>query len=403
VETYLRIAEHLSLIVEKGRLYKELIDTKHQLKARNEFIQGVFGRYTSEGIASQILASPEALKMGGETRKISILMSDLRGFTDGCRELDPQQVVRLLNIHLGAMADVIIRNRGTIDEFQGDSVLAIFGAPVPAEDHARQALACALSMQRAMEGVDRQLVEAGLPVLELGIGVHTGEVVVGNIGSKKRAKYGIVGPPVNLVSRIQACTSGGQILCSEDTLREAGDAAELDERVEIRAKGFPEPVVSFSVCGLRDRPELSIPARAEALVTLAEALPIRLQVLQEKQIGEIALRGELSKLSHTGAEIRSVAQLGCPFQSREQEKACPMLRVSRLSELLLFVHPPGSIDCEERIYARVTRVLSDRDLRVRFSSLSPTARQLLDRLLAGDHARLPLRLCREPTQGVTEA
>jgi adenylate cyclase len=257
-------------------------------------------------------------------------------------------------------------------------------------------------MQRAMGGVDTQLREAGLPVLELGIGVHTGEVVVGNIGSKKRAKYGIVGPPVNLVSRIQACTSGGQILCSEDTLREVGDSAEFDERVEIRAKGFPEPVVVFSVCGLRDQPELSISKRAEALVTLAEPLPIRLQVLEAKQIGEIALQGEISKLSHTEAEIRSVTQLGCPFQSPLQEEACPLLRVSRLSELLLFVHPPGTVDGAERIYARVARLLSDHVLRVRFSSLSATARPLLDRLLATEHDRPPLAF-REPAPGITEA
>jgi hypothetical protein len=127
-----------------------------------------------------------------------------------------------------------------------------------------------------------------------------------------------------------------------------------------------------------------------------------LQVLEAKQIGEIALQGELSKLSHTEAEIRSVAQLGCPFQSPAQEKACPLLRISRLSELLLSVHPPGSINCEERIYARVVRLLNDQDLRVRFSSLSPTARQLLDRLLAGDHARPPLAF-RAPAPRITEA
>ena len=315
-------------------------------------------------------------------------MSDLRGFSDLCVRLDPQQVVHLLNTHLGAMTDVIIEYGGTIDEFLGDSILAIFGAPIPVEDGARRALACALSMQRAMGAVNAQLMEEGLPALDVGIGVHTGEVVVGNIGSQKRAKYGIVGPPVNLVSRIQACTCSGQILCSEATLQEAGDSVEFDERLELRAKGFPEPIMAFSVCGFRDQPELSIRKPVEPLVTLTKALPLRFQAVEEHQIGEVTFQGELSKLSHAEAVIRSVAQVGVSFQPLPPEKACPLLRVSRLSDLVLLVSPPGDGGCEERIYARVTQVLSDQDVRVRFTSLSAPARRLLDQFLAEDHARL---------------
>jgi PAS domain S-box-containing protein len=386
-EIYLRIAERLSLIVEKGRLYQELIETKQLLKTRGEFIEEAFGRYMSEEVASQILASPRALKIGGEMRKVTILMSDLRGFADLCAELDPQQVIRLLNVYLEAMTDVIMRYQGTIDEFQGDSILAIFGAPVDAKDHARRALACALSMQRAMEGVNTQLTEEGLPALDLGIGVHTGEVVVGNIGSRKRAKYGIVGAPVNLVSRIQACTSGGQILCSENTLREAGDAVQFNERVEIRTKGFLEPVATFSVCGLRDRPELSISKPVEALVTLTEALPVHFQAVEEKQIRPIVFQGRITMLSHAEAEIHSVAQIGCPFQPLAPEKPCPLLGVARLTDLVLFVDQRDAFDCEDPIYAKVTQAISDQDVRVRFNSLSPTAVQRLERLLAQDHAR----------------
>jgi PAS domain S-box-containing protein len=390
VEIYLRIAERLSMIIEKSRLTQELTDTKRLLETRNEFIQGVFGRYTSEEVASQILTSPRALKIGGETRKVTILMSDLRAFSDLCVRLDPQQVVHLLNTHLGAMTDVIIEHGGTIDEFLGDSILAIFGAPIPAEDGARRALACALSMQRAMGEVNAQLTKEGLPALDLGIGVHTGEVVVGNIGSQKRAKYGIVGPPVNLVSRIQACTSSGQILCSEATLREAGDSVEFDECLEVRAKGFPEPIMTFSVCGFRDQPELSIQRRVEPLANLTKSLPLRFQTVEENQIGQVTFQGELSKLSHAEAVIRSVAQVGCPFQPLAPEKACPLLRVSRLSDLVLLVSPPGDVGCEERIYSRVTEVLSGQDVRVRFTSLSTAARRLLDQLLREDHASVPV-------------
>jgi PAS domain S-box-containing protein len=386
VETYLGIAERLSLILEKGRLYQELTETKHQLEMRNELIQDLFRRYTSEEVASRILESPRELKMGGETRKVTVLMSDLRGFTEVCAKLEPQAVVRLLNIHLGAMADVIIDYHGTIDEFLGDSILALFGAPIFAEDDARRALTCALAMQRAMTGVNEQLAVEGLPTLELGIGIHTGEVIVGNIGSQKRAKYGVVGPPVNLARRIQACTLGGQILCSEDTLREVGNSVEVDRPIEVRAKGFSKPVVTFSVRGFRDEPKLSVPAPVEVLVPLTEALPVRFNVVEEKQIVNAVFQGELSKLSQAEAEIRSVVPLGCPVQPPESTNRCPSLRPSRLSDLMLFTSPGDAVGCEEPIYAKVTEVIGDHDLRVRFTSLSLTTRRFLDRLLAGDHA-----------------
>lgn len=254
VEIYAKIAEHLSLIVEKGKLYHQLVETKREVELRNVLISEVFGRYTSDAIVSELLESPEALKMGGETRKVTVLFADLCGFTSLCAGLDPQRVVRLLNIHLGVMTDVIMSHGGTIDEFLGDAVLVIFGAPIFAEDDAQRALACAIAMQRAMEGVNRQLSDEGLPTLQMGIAVHTGEVVAGNIGSERRAKYGIVGSAVNLVTRIEQFTSGGQILCSEETLWEVGDLVDFGERVEIPGKGGTESVQAVSVRQLRDQP-----------------------------------------------------------------------------------------------------------------------------------------------------
>jgi PAS domain S-box-containing protein len=257
VELYLRIAEHLSVIIEKSRLYRQVVAAKREVEAQNRLIAKVFGRYTSDAIVSRLLESPEALKMGGETRKVTVLFADLCGFTPLCTEIDPQQVVRLLNIHFGAMTDIIMSHGGTIDEFLGDAILAIFGAPILAEDDAQRALVCAIAMQHAMEGVNRQLSDEDLPTLQMGIAVHTGEVVAGNIGSQRRAKYGIVGSTVNLVTRIEEFTSGGQIFCSADTLREVGDLLDFDERMEIPGKGGTEPVQAVSVRRLRDSSEIS--------------------------------------------------------------------------------------------------------------------------------------------------
>jgi PAS domain S-box-containing protein len=254
VETFVRIAEQIAIIVERGRLWEQLLETKRELEVRNKFIAEVFGRYTSDSIASQVLGSPEGLSMGGETRTVSILFADLRGFTSLCAMLDPQQVVRLLNIHLAAMTDVIMSHGGTIDEFMGDGILVIFGAPTFIADHAGRAVACAIAMQRAMKVVAEKLSQEGLPPVEMGIAVHTGTVVAGNIGSEMRAKYGIVGSAVNLVTRIESFTDGGQILCSGDTLREAGVSQGFEAGPVIQSKNAGEAVPTYAVRDVRAQP-----------------------------------------------------------------------------------------------------------------------------------------------------
>jgi adenylate cyclase len=134
-----------------------------------------------------LLNSEEALSLGGETRTVPVLFADLRGFTTLCTKLDPQRVVDLLNIHFSAMTDVITDHEGTIDELIGDGMLVIFGAPVFTPNHARRGVACALAMNRTMDDVREHLSEQGLPPIEMGIALHTGTIVAGNIGSKKRA------------------------------------------------------------------------------------------------------------------------------------------------------------------------------------------------------------------------
>ena len=183
-----------------------------------------FGRYLSDEVVATLLDQPEALTLGGEKRKVTLLMSDLRGFSTISERRPPETVVEILNIYLGRMADVITDYYGTIDEFIGDAILVIFGAPILREDDALRAVACAIDMQRAMAGVNTQLAERGLPKLEMGIGINTGEVVVGNIGSLKRTKYGVVGSHVNLTARIESYTVGGQVLTTESTLDAAGAA-----------------------------------------------------------------------------------------------------------------------------------------------------------------------------------
>jgi hypothetical protein len=138
---------------------------------RSGFIKQVFGRYVTEDVVEQLLEDPRGLELGGEKRVVSVMMSDIRGFTAAAERLPPERVVELLNIYLGAMAEVIAEHRGTINEFIGDGILAIFGAPIRRVDATESAVHCALAMQLAMPEVNAQLARLGIPAIEMGIGI----------------------------------------------------------------------------------------------------------------------------------------------------------------------------------------------------------------------------------------
>lgn len=232
-----------------------------ELEKHNRFVRDVFGRFVTDEVAEQLLNTPEGLRLGGESRTVTVLMSDLRGFTPMSDKLEPTQVVNLLNVYLERMVDVIMKYGGTIDEFIGDAILVIFGAPVsesPAQDAAR-ALACAVEMQLAMDEVNREVMKLGMPELGMGIGLNTGEVVVGNIGSERRMKYSVVGSPVNLTARIESFTLGGQILISGTTLGYLGDKARVDGRLRVKVKGLDHAVSIFEAGGIGEPYNLYLP------------------------------------------------------------------------------------------------------------------------------------------------
>jgi len=276
-----------------------------QLRVRNRFIQETFGRYLSDAVVAGILESPDGLRLGGEKRKVTMLMSDLRGFSAMAERLAPEQVVRVINNYLGTMADVVLAHDGTIDEFVGDSVLGFFGAPVAREDDARRAVACALAMQKGMERVNARNRDEGLPGVEMGIAVHTGDVVVGNIGSERRAKYGAVGSHVNLTARIEGYTCGGQVLISEKTLREAGEGVLTGGTLSVRAKGFPEPVRVHDLLGLEEAPALHLDRRPETLWPVDPPLKVVFTVLEGKRVGRDEEPAEIVALSPRGAALRT--------------------------------------------------------------------------------------------------
>ena len=236
--------------LERKRWHDKEEQYREQLEKRELFIRKTFGRYISDAIVDEILESPEGLKLGGDLRSVTLMMSDIRSFTTLVEHLPPEQVVKLLNRYLGKMTDIILEHGGTIDEFLGDAVLAAFGAPSNMADHAQRAVTCAIAMQAAMDEINSQNLEDGLPEIEMAIALNTGEVVAGNIGSERRSKYGFVGHEVNITSRIEDAALPNEILISERTLS-CLDVRHFDVGASrsLKPKGIEETLAVFPIKG----------------------------------------------------------------------------------------------------------------------------------------------------------
>jgi len=344
---------------------QQLKDSREQLERRNRFIRETFGRYTSEEIVGVLLDVPEGLNLGGEKREITLLMSDLRGFTSLVERLEPTEVVAMLNNYLSAMVEVIQRQGGTVDEIIGDAIFVLFGAPIVMPDDAQRAVRCALEMQKAMQEVNANNLKEGWPEIEMGIALHTGEVVVGNIGSTKRSKYGVVGRTVNLTARIESFTVGGQILVSPALINAAGQGLILGDEVEVHAKGMHEPLKCRDLLGHIDYPELMLEEEETSFSTLAEPLPFSYATLTGKHLSDQMQPGILVSLSHRQAVI----EVTDPLPSH--------------TNIMLRLEPEiGEVESLEG-YAKVIHPIEEKDKRylVHFTSVSPKLQTWLRRLV----------------------
>ena len=216
-----------------------------------ESVRETFGRYVSTEVVAEILKSPEGVKLGGELREMTVLVSDLRGFTRMTEALDPQAVLEILNRFLEGMTEIIMKHGGTIDEFTGDGILVFFGAPRHFPDHAERAVACALEMQQTLDMLNQKHRRIGLPELRMGIGINCGKLIVGNIGCEKRRKYGAVGSPINVAFRVEALTQGGEILLTSAVCNKLAGRLKISETREAKLKGIESSVTLYRVSGLR--------------------------------------------------------------------------------------------------------------------------------------------------------
>lgn len=333
-----------------------------QLEIRNAFMRRTFGRYVSDEVVSDVLERPEGLELRGESRRITALVADLRGFSSFTGSLPPVDVVSLLNHFLGPMSEAIQEHGGTLDNIVGDEIVALFGAPIAGDDDAQRAVACALAMQRAMEPVNERNRSSGLPDIEMGVGLATGDAIVGNIGSELRAKYTAIGNPVTLAARIESYTTGGQVLVDDETRGAVGDALRVTDTRLVHPKGMEEPLRVHQAMGLQGRPELDLREERLRPVELPEPLAVRFAVLEGKHVGEVTGAGRITDLSPFAAEVGSD------------------VRLEEMSNLRLEIPGERESDPWLTCYAKAVEV-RDGGFTLRLTTRNEDVMQRIDRLL----------------------
>ena len=229
----------------------EILRLKEELKEKDAFIRRTLGQYLTDEVATEILQHREHPEIRGERRMVTMMFTDLRRSTQLSEEMDPVDFIHMLNHYFGEMIEIINAWQGNILEFVGDAIVAVFGAPRPNEDAASDAVSSAVAMQRRMPAINEWNRQQGYPEIEMGVGIHTGDAILGNIGSETRTKYDMIGRNVNLASRIESYTRGGQILVSGETLAAAADVAIENKggAILVTPKGIREEVLLHDIVG----------------------------------------------------------------------------------------------------------------------------------------------------------
>jgi len=343
-----------------------LLQIKKSLDMKSRFIKETFGKYLSDEIVSTILESPAGMQLGGDKRIATIMMTDLRGFTSIGERLPAESVVNMINIYLDVMTEIIMKYNGTIDEFIGDAILVIFGAPVQRPDDAQRAVACAIEMQIAMAEVNRRNKEAGYPEVSMGIGVNTGDIVVGNIGSSRRMKYGVVGKNVNLTSRIESYTTGGQTYISPATVEACSGLLRIDDQMDVTPKGVNNTITISLVGGIGGPFNVFLPEKKDLpLTSLKETLEMEFTVLAGKHASNDLYVGKINDFGMeetiVGAEI-------------EVEKL-DNLKITSLRIKGQFY--------KTDLYAKVIKVIgkSPSQFRINYTSVPPESGEIMQKIL----------------------
>jgi class 3 adenylate cyclase len=352
-------------IAKLAQSFNQLGGQLTEYMEKRDFIRDTFGRYVTAEVVRKLMESANGLELGGENRELTILMSDLRGFTALTNDMEPERVITFLNRYLSKMIEILMEHRAVIDEIIGDGILAFFGAPEPMEDHPLKAVSCALQMQLAMSEINALNEADGFGHLEMGIAVNSGNVVVGNIGSERRTKYGVVGALVNFTGRMESYTVGGQVLVSPSTCSRLTGIIELGDRFEVQMKGVPEPVTLYEVQGLGEPHNIRLPEKSGILTALPRRLAVNLYHIRDKIVSGSAENAWITDLSLSAANIACVGS------------------VLAWQDVRLHLKDDQGQEAQGEIFAKVVSVKTGADggteALLRFTSVSPEIYKVIRR------------------------
>ena len=221
---------------------------------RAKEIRTMFSSYVSKRIVDELIRDPSKMRLGGDRKELTVLFSDIRGFTTFSEKYRAEEVVSQLNEYLGAMTHIVFDHEGTLDKFVGDAVMAFWGAPLDQEDHAVRAVRCALDMINKLKELQTKWAAEGKHVIDIGIGINTGEMIVGNMGAAgKKMDFTVIGDNVNLAARVEGLTRkfDSHIIITEYTFARVKDRVEAKELEAVTVKGKERPVVMFNVLGMK--------------------------------------------------------------------------------------------------------------------------------------------------------
>ena len=279
-----------------------------------------------------------------EKKVVNILLSDLRGFTSMAEGYPPVVLLKLLNRYFVKMSEIIQKYNGVIDKFMGDSIMVLFGVPNSADDDLQRTLACAIEMQLAMEDINNTNESLNMPSLYMGIGINTGEVVVGNVGSEFHHEYTVIGNEVNLASRVEAHTLRGQILLSENTYNAAKDFIEIGDVNEVQVKGKKAAVKMYDLLSISRPYSFKVPCREiRKSPRVSVNMPLSFYCMSGKTILPIEYAGRIIDVSYSGVFATM------PISLAKHDEVKIVFSMSLMGQ------------CERDVYAKVVRVARHND------------------------------------------
>ena len=236
-----QLAEYSRHLEEKVKVQVDELERKRRLE-----------RYLSPQIVESILTQGQSLLASSQRKNLTVMFTDIRGFTALSDSMEPEETIQLLNDYLREMSKVIFSRGGTIDKFLGDGIMVFFGDPIPQEDHAFRAISCALEMNRRLLELQKDWFLPQGKGLSIGIGINTGYMTVGNIGSESRMEYTVIGNQVNLAARLQGLAGPGEIIITHSTYGQVKELVEAEQKGEVEIKGLARPVLIYKVSGVKN-------------------------------------------------------------------------------------------------------------------------------------------------------